>query len=63
MRADVVHLGGCDYPVLVVHRTDRSDGRPVDDITLWLSTTLRFALRMEAKVEGKTQTFAVESME
>ena len=63
LRAEVVMVQDCDYPVLVVRRIDTLDGKLRGDMTMWLSTGLRFPLRAEAQVEGKTLTFAVESME
>lgn len=63
LRAEVIHLGDCDYPVLVIQRSDRLDGQRQADVTLWLSTTLKFPLRVEAQIKGETRTFAVQSME
>ena len=63
LRADVVRLGACDYPVMVVRRTDVLNGQTQDATTLWLSPALKFALRVETTVAGKTQTHQVMGLE
>ncbi len=54
LRAGVVTLGPCAYPVLVVAQTQRLDGRTVAVLTQWISATLRVPLRTEATADGRT---------
>ena len=63
LRPDVVKVGACSYPVLVVHRSDRLNGQPNGSATYWLSPTLMFSVRVETRAGGKTKVDLVDAME
>lgn len=63
LRAETVTLQGCDYPVLVVRRSDTLDGRGLAEVTMWLSPRLRIPLRTEALVAGQIQRHEVSALE
>lgn len=63
LRADVVVLGDCPYPVLVVEKTDVLDGQTLAQATLWLSQALRFPLKTEAEAEGTHYSYQVTALE
>ena len=62
LRQDRVTVQGCDYPVIVVSRTDVEGGKTVADLVLWLSPALRFPLKTEAAAGGQRFFHAVTAM-
>ncbi len=63
LRADVVQVGGCDYPVIVVKRTDMLNGQSQAQSTLWFAPALNFALKVETVAGGKVQSHQVVALE
>lgn len=63
LRTDHLTVAGCDYPVIVVERTDTRGGKVAATLVLWISTSLRMPLRNETTQAGVTQVFNVVTME
>ena len=63
LRQDHLTVGGCDYPVIVVERTDSRDGKPAAKLVMWISTSLRVPLRTEVTQDSVTKVFNVTAME
>ena len=63
LREDQLTVGKCDYPVIVVERTDTRDGKVAATLTLWISPVLRIPLRNETTQAGVAKVFNVIAME
>ena len=61
LRADHLTVDGCDYPVIVVERTDA--GTTAARQVLWISRALRMPLRDETTQDGVTKVVSVIAME
>ena len=55
-------VGGCNYTVIVVERTDRRDGKVGATLGLWIAPSLRIWLRHETTQAGVTKVFSVTAM-
>lgn len=63
LREDHLTVGGCDYPVIVVERTDTRDGKVAATLVLWISPALRMPLRNETTQAGIAKVFNVIAIE
>lgn len=63
LREDHLTIAGCDYPVIVVQRTDMTDGKVQAQLVLWLSPSLHLPLRNETTQAGVTKVYSVTGME
>ncbi|MGV8987468.1 MAG: hypothetical protein ACOH2H_14440 [Cypionkella sp.] len=63
LREDHLVVAGCDYPVIVVQRSDVVNGKEQARLVMWLSPSLRLPLRNETTQAGVTKVFAVTGME
>lgn len=63
LREDHLTVGTCDYPVIVINRTDTRDGKVAATLTLWIATGLRIPLRNEVTQDGVTKVYNVTAME
>lgn len=62
LRDEVVHLGDCSYPVHVIAKADRLDGKLQATTTLWL-TDMMIPLRTEVRGDKVNLTFVATSMQ
>ena len=63
VREDHLAVAGCDYPVIVIDRTDTRDGKEMTNLVLWIAPSLRIPLRNETTQAGVTKVFNVVGME